>query len=252
MNNKLLKHALALQKRGYAVLPLHHIVDGACGDEKCGRHSGKHPRIRGGHLAASKKRSQIKKWWSEFPHANIGIVTGSVSGIVVIDVDPRNGGRGSLKRAIAELGPLPKTARVHSGGDGDEHRYFTTPNFPVRTDKGKVLGDGLDVLSDKAYVVAPPSSHLSGKFYRHDKSCSLLQEGSVRPLPKRWLERLRKGAPKAKRPSSLTPVASDEIPDGKRDETLIRKAGSLVRLALRTKPSCNPCCSLTKIRACRR
>lgn len=264
--NKRLKHALALRKRGFAVLPLHHIINGACscGSAKCGKHAGKHPRIIGGVNAASRSILQIKKWWREFPEANVAVATGRISNIIVLDVDPRNGGTSSMAARVAELGPLPKTARVITG-DG-EHLYFEMPDFPVKKDtKGKLLGDGIDTMSEGGYVVVPPSTHLSGKTYRHDKKRSLLNGAAVLPLPKAWQKRLRHGlklktaaterakpqvvnvrkrlqrdqkskaasaANKAK-PQVMevsTPVGT--ITTGKRNTSLTSKGGHLVRTAL--------------------
>ena len=38
----------------------------------------------------------VRAWFARWPNANVGIVTGVVSGLVVIDVDPRHGGNDSL------------------------------------------------------------------------------------------------------------------------------------------------------------
>ena len=50
---------------------------------------------------------EISDWFRRWPDANIGIVTGAVSGLVVLDIDPRHGGEESLGRWEAEHGPLP-------------------------------------------------------------------------------------------------------------------------------------------------
>jgi len=34
---------------------------------------------------------QIKKWWSHWPKANIGIITGKISGLTVVDTDSQAG-----------------------------------------------------------------------------------------------------------------------------------------------------------------
>jgi hypothetical protein len=47
---------------------------------------------------------QIKAWWEKWPQANIGVATGAKSGIVVIDVDPRNGGGETLEKLQGDLG----------------------------------------------------------------------------------------------------------------------------------------------------
>ena len=87
--------ALDYGRRGWAVVPLHTLTGDGC---SCGRldcsSPGKHPRIKTGadHSAASTDAEQISQWWSLWPDANIGLVTGRRSGLLVVDVDPRHGG----------------------------------------------------------------------------------------------------------------------------------------------------------------
>jgi putative DNA primase/helicase len=60
--------------------------------------AGKHPITQHGVNDATTDRNRIRNWWAESPDANIGIAAGSESGIIVLDIDPRNGGYKSLKR----------------------------------------------------------------------------------------------------------------------------------------------------------
>jgi hypothetical protein len=39
---------------------------------------------------------EINEWYQLWPSANVGIVTGAISGLVVLDIDPRHGGEQSL------------------------------------------------------------------------------------------------------------------------------------------------------------
>ena len=55
--------------------------------------AGKHPSTQHGVNDATTERDQIKHWWTASPNANIEIATGRKSGIIVLDIDPRNGGR---------------------------------------------------------------------------------------------------------------------------------------------------------------
>lgn len=107
-----------------------------------------------GYLDATTDPDQIRAWWTRFPDANIGIACGA-SGLVVLDVDPRNGGEETLARLVAKHGPLPATLEARSfGTDANvpgRHLYFCG-----ELRKG-VLGPGLDLQGAGAYVVAPPS-----------------------------------------------------------------------------------------------
>lgn len=160
---------LAYATAGLAVLPLHHpIAEGTCSCRKgtaCGS-IGKHPRTRNGYKDATTDEATITAWWARWPDANIGIATGVVSGVVVLDVDPRNGGDISLDKLQGMHGSLPDTWKVATGGGGS-HYYFRYPT-EVGAVKSTSHGggeEGLDVKSDNGYVVAPPSLHESGALY---------------------------------------------------------------------------------------
>ncbi|QXE36950.1 bifunctional DNA primase/polymerase [Streptomyces sp. GMY02] len=156
-------------KRGWRVLPLHHVVDGRC---TCGnpkqdakhdyKQGGKHPVYSAWQDNATTNPSQIAAWWGERPLANIGIATGEASGIFVLDVDPDNGGFDSLTALETEHGPLPETRR-HETGSGGLHFFFAWPGFNPRNSSGK-LGPGLDIRADGGQVVAPPSISVKGPY----------------------------------------------------------------------------------------
>jgi Bifunctional DNA primase/polymerase, N-terminal len=67
---------------------------------------------------------QIKAWWIRWPNATIGARV--PESLLVIDVDPRNGG--SLAELESLTGPLPATLTAWSGrDDGGRHLYFRRP-----------------------------------------------------------------------------------------------------------------------------
>ena len=161
-----LTRALAYAQEGWPVLPLYEAIADrscACGDPACSR-VGKHPRTKNGYKDASKDPDQINDWWTRWPDANIGICTGSESGIVVLDVDPRNEGDDALGALVEEHGELPVTPQVATGGGG-RHYYFRYPEGLDEPLRKKVLELGLELLSEAGYVVAPPSLHASGRAY---------------------------------------------------------------------------------------
>src|SRR5689334_20829035 len=91
----MMKTALDYAERGWKVFPVHSPVAGgqcSCGDKQCGKIA-KHPRIRQWNTAATTDARQITEWWTKWPNANIGILTGPTSGIWVLDVDDRKNGR---------------------------------------------------------------------------------------------------------------------------------------------------------------
>jgi putative DNA primase/helicase len=221
--------ALYYAKRGWPVIPLFEIADGCCtcsAGKECGRSSGKHPRTQHGLNDATTDPDQIRAWWGKWPNANVGVRTGRISGILVIDADPRNGANETSKVVRKELGPLPRSPKASSGGGG-RHYVFQYPGFEVRSDnQGKLLGPGLDVLSDGHHFVAPESNHLSGNTYRWVKGHS---PDDIPPaaLPETWLECLRR------RPSPpVRKVRGDgatDVLEGQRNTHLTRLAGRLWR-----------------------
>src|SRR4249920_2317332 len=78
----------------------------------------KSPYTKNGFHDASTDPDLIMKWWDYRPRALIGVAVPST--ILVIDIDPRNGGS---RNALEELvGPIPTTATAWSDrGDGGHH-----------------------------------------------------------------------------------------------------------------------------------
>lgn len=154
--------ALAYAKRGLAVFPLYSIRDGHCTCRRdCGKNAGKHPAVTGGFKVATTDARQIVAWWSKWPDANVGIATGAVSGLVVVDIDGING-LAFLKNLVDRHVPLPRTAIVKTSRGWHLHFKLPAKCAPIPCS----TGDGLDVRADGGYVVAPPSRHASGHVYQ--------------------------------------------------------------------------------------
>src|SRR2546427_13223225 len=101
-NPNMLAAVLVYAQRGWSVFPVYTVVNGqcSCGNTACAS-PGKHPRTTHGVQDASTDEATIRQWWCRWPGANIGIRTGAVSGLVVLDVDPRHGGDASLEQRKA-------------------------------------------------------------------------------------------------------------------------------------------------------
>lgn len=125
------------------------------------RSSGKIPLIRDWVNAASNSPEQIADWQAEFPGANIGLATGTASGVFVLDVDPRNGGSAALAALIQKHGPLPRTVQA-STPSGGAHYYFK--HVPGLTNSAGKIGPGLDIRADGGQVVIPPSTTHAGAY----------------------------------------------------------------------------------------
>ena len=155
--------ALGYGAKGWGVLPLHQPKNGvcSCGKPDCGSPA-KHPLTTNGLKDASTNPEQINKWWTRWPDANIGVITGKVSGIVVVDVDPEKGGMESWNE-LQDIHGRVDTLTAVTGGGGI-HLYFQAPAEELKSTAGE-MGPGLDTRAEGGYVVAPPSMHISGRRY---------------------------------------------------------------------------------------
>lgn len=126
---------------------------------------------------------EIRGWFRRYPKRNVGIVTGALSGLVVLDIDPRHGGKESLRKLERVHGRLPRTVESITGGGG-RHVYFAHPGGEVRNRTN--IESGIDLRGDGGCIVAPPSVHPSGKPYRW-KTGQAPGEVEPAPLPD-WLQ----------------------------------------------------------------
>src|SRR3989344_4925544 len=91
-------------------------------------------------------REQVAKWWDENPNYNIALVTGAVSGVVVVDIDG------------VEIPPgLPPTAAVETS-PRSYHYYFKHPGFSIKNAVGELM-TGVDFKGDEGIAILPPSTH---------------------------------------------------------------------------------------------
>ncbi len=129
-------------------------------------------------------------WWDQHPDANIGI---HCKGLVVIDVDVNKGGDDSLALLEMTYG-LPETLTTRTPTGGRHLYYRTSVAVPNGVDS---LGAGLDVRSERGYVVAPGSEVDAGR-YRYE------QDIPVSPAPDWLIQKL--GAVVHKTSTSTTDV----------------------------------------------
>ena len=100
---------------------------------------------------------EVERWWDIWPNANVAIITGSISGVWVVDADGPTG----IEWMTANL---PKTG-VYSITAKGLHAIYRIP--PGATIKNSVrLAPEVDVRGEGGYIVAPPSKHQSGHEYK--------------------------------------------------------------------------------------
>lgn len=123
---------------------------------------GKTPLVKEWQNKATVDEAQIRKWWSEYPDANIGTPTQDT---VTVDIDVRHDGFKSLERMEATHGPLNLT-RTHETGTGGEHRIFANRSGLDLRNAAPLEGyPGIDVRANGGFILLPGSVHRSGKAY---------------------------------------------------------------------------------------
>lgn len=135
-----LGHAAKYLMNGWAVMPL--------------KPKSKEPHfdlIKQAYLSATTDWELVQFWFQCDPKANVGIAC-KPSGLLVIDVDYRNGG---------EVIPEFETTYTVQTSDGYHFYYNLDTNYDLRI--GKVM-EGIDIKW-KGYVAAAPSIHPSGARY---------------------------------------------------------------------------------------
>jgi len=237
MDGNIIEAALAYAVHGWHVFPLHSIgANGrcTCRDPKC-ESQGKHPRTLHGFKDASSDPNRVQFAFEAYDNPNIGITTGAVSGMFVLDVDPRHGGMKSLNELQERFGVFPETVRVLTGSGGD-HYYFSHPGRPF-TNKAAALGlSGIDIRGDGGYVAAPPSLHESGKNYEWMLGCDWRADLAEAPLA--LVAAIERYSP---RPSSY--LSGDgkaiRISEGQRNDALFRLGCSMRRNGFGMQAICN-------------
>lgn len=149
--------ALAYAARGWAVFPLQPGTKEP--------YPGSH-----GFKDASTDQAVVTAWWEAQPEANIGLATGPVSGVYVLDVDEGVRSDGTAKTGSESLealeqahGALPTTPLAVTPRGG-RHLFFAYPEEGRWGNTQGRLGPDLDTRGDGGYVVLAPSSTEDGAY----------------------------------------------------------------------------------------
>lgn len=101
-------------------------------------------------------RVEIARWYPHGGQKNIGVVLGKVSGgIVVIDLD----GEKAVGLFRSQWPAMMKTLTVFTGSGKGLHLYFKVIDVPQTTRYTSPGIGNIEVRSNGAYVIAPPSIH---------------------------------------------------------------------------------------------
>lgn len=207
--SELLTAALTYHKRGFSVIPIQ-------AREKKPLVAWEEYQKRGA------AEEELAAWWITWPDANVGIVTGAISGAVVIDLDTAE-----AKDKLKELVPSFDLSAVPRSRTGKGWQlFFKHPGVAVPNRAGVI--PGLDVRGDGGYVVAPPSIHPNGKTYKWEVPIT----GELPKLPLELFKLISSptsDSGNAYRERFNTAQALAGVTEGKRDATLFGLACKLRR-----------------------
>jgi len=187
----------------------------------------KRPLTRLGFKAASRDSRLIAEWWRRWPEAGIGFAI--PEGLLVFDIDPRNGGV-----RPPEL-PRTKEAGTRSGG---AHLYYSVP--PDLSFVGQ-YAKGIDLKAGgKGYTILPPTPGYdwTTPWSIHELPNDVLDRcvrptrvfaerivgGGVRYVP--WEKATRYGAVALENQAG----AVRDAPNGERNNTLFKATATIARL----------------------
>lgn len=160
--------------------------------------------------------TEISSWIEKWPDMNLGVVTGNISSLVVVDLDGPEG-ISSGKRLKLESSVKSLT------GNGKQVYYKWTESV---ANSVKKIAPGVDIRGDGGYVVVPPSIHPNGKRYQWER---FVPEGLL-PVPAGLVEKTSIPTVTAKgKPEGWIAKALEEMKIGNIDDTLVSVLGRLRR-----------------------
>lgn len=124
--------------------------------------------------------AEIKSWFMIWEDANLAVICGEISGIIVVDIDS---GHGEVDTKGLELPPT-LSQRTGSGGS---HLIYKWRKGLVGAKVG--IRKGVDIRSDLSYIIVSPSLHVSGNTYDW-----IDEDEDIVPAPS-WLEEKQEEKP---------------------------------------------------------
>jgi putative DNA primase/helicase len=207
--------ALKYQKAGFSIIPV--------GQDK-------RPLVRWTEFQTRKpSRDEVRAWWGKFPTANIGLITGQLNNLTVVDCDS--------EEAIKTVdGLLPEGIKISIATTPRRGRHYFFKYTPELHSRNGAVAN-LDVKSEGGYVIVPPSKRTKGSYAWNDGS-DIRSNNVLPPIPPtlfKYLKDRMKG--NGNLVVSGTPSPLDEISggtqapitEGSRDDRLYHLALSLFK-----------------------
>lgn len=104
-------------------------------------------------------RALIDSWFNNLAGAGVGLVTGRISGVVVLDVESW------CPTPVEELLKKYPTNMIARSGGGGVHLFYSYPQNVGKISNRVGIFEGADLRADGGFLVLPPTMHPSGNRY---------------------------------------------------------------------------------------
>ena len=204
-------------EKGYSIIPL----------EK----GGKRPTLKWQKYQKERATLSDLEAWFKDGGANVGLVTGQLSGAYVLDIDTRHGGDEASVALVA------RDATCTTGGGGRHHYFSWFGGLLQGGNTASLLSTGIDTRGEGGYVVCPPSvttgpyTFCNGKDVPEPKRLPGIPDGILKKLlfTKRVTDNGRENEKCFNKAGSFVPVSFVPAREGSRNCTAARVAGSIAR-----------------------
>ena len=168
----------------------------------------------------------IQEWWNQYPKANIGVITGKISELIVIDIDSQTG----REVFAVTFGEIHDTISQNTGKDGGLHLFFKHPGDKTYLNRAGMLRK-VDVRADGGYVIVAPSIHSNGKQYQWNIDPLEMGLDDLLDLPEDVKKALEiKEDQKPRNEEGWVQEALFGVKEGKRTDTCAKLAGYFIRI----------------------
>ena len=160
------------------------------------------------HTRASKEMAV--NWFKQLSGAGIGVVTGKISNMVLLDVESY------CPTPIDELLKKYPTQMISRTGSGGYHLFYQYPQNVSKISNRVGIFEGADLRADGGFIVLPPTIHPNGNRYEW------IKKGPLGAFPLSLLD--LKSTPTTQNEGWIT-EALRGVSEGGRNDTCARLAG---------------------------
>jgi hypothetical protein len=165
---------------------------------------------------------EIRAWFKKWPNALIGIITGKISGLFVIDCDNEE-----AYQRIQELMPDSFITCVAKTPKG-YHLYFVYSDDRTISSVTGVMPK-VDIRGEGGYIIAPPSVNSEGNPYSWQLSLEYMSPPPDTVLNIFNKHIYRESSPDVTERYKTLPSVTISLTEGSRDDSLFHIANSLIK-----------------------